>query len=66
MKRMVLKLIPNAYCVKLRTGEGFLVWPGKVQPRGFEQPAIGFALSASGAWADAWVNCQPTQGREES
>lgn len=52
MKLKVLYEFPDAYCVKLIDGSGYLVWPSKtIGQRGFERPAIGFGKSAKQAWA---------------
>lgn len=50
-KTRVKRAAPNAFCVKLNDGSGYIVWPGRVQPRGFEQGAIGLAATARAAWA---------------
>jgi hypothetical protein len=50
-KKSVLRKIKGAHCVRLNDGTGYVVWAGKIQPRGFEQPAIGFGLTARQAWA---------------
>lgn len=42
---------PNAYCVRLNNSSGYIVWPDKIQPRGYERPAIGFGKTARMAWA---------------
>ena len=52
-KRRVQRHFPNAYCVRLSPDSslrGYIVWPGSVQPRGFERPAIGFGATARQAW----------------
>ena len=49
-KEKVLKKFHQAYCVKLADGTGYIVWPGKIQPRGFERPAIGLGRTARAAW----------------
>lgn len=52
-KARVLRKLPDAHCVRLNSkidGKGFIVWPGKIQPRGLEQPAIGLGRTASEAW----------------
>lgn len=51
LKRLVRRALPDAYCVRLNDGSGYLVWPGKIQPRGFEQPACGYGKTARQAWA---------------
>lgn len=53
-KHRVQEKLPDAYCVKLNTpvnGLKWIVWPGKIQPRGLEQPAIGLGTSPRAAWA---------------
>ena len=50
-----MKIWPDAYCVRLISGTGYIVWPMKIQPRGFERPAIGLGKTASLAWANAWT-----------
>jgi hypothetical protein len=49
-KTRVLKHLKDAFCVRLDNGSGYIVWPGKTQPRGCEQPAIGLGKSAQKAW----------------
>ena len=49
-KKRVLKKIPDAFCVKMSLTKGYVVWPGKQQPRGLERPAIGLGLTARQAW----------------
>jgi len=55
----VLKELPQAFCCKLLEqsmipqGHRFIVWPGPVQGRGFERPAIGLGESAAKAWESA-------------
>jgi len=51
VKKRVLRMLPQAFCVRLDDGSGYIVWPGKVQPRGFEQPACGYGKTARQAWA---------------
>jgi hypothetical protein len=58
-KKSVLKTLKNAFCVKMEGDRGYIVWPGKMQPRGFEQPAIGVGGSAAMAWRDARKNIFP-------
>ena len=43
----------DAYCVRLRDKTGYIVWPGKIQGRGFERPAIGLGATAALAWKSA-------------
>lgn len=50
----VKKKLPDSYCVRLNDRTGYIVWPGKIQGRGFEQPAIGLSTTARGAWESAW------------
>lgn len=50
-KLKVIRSFPDAYCVRMNDGSGYIVWPGKVQPRGFERCAIGFGKTARDAWA---------------
>jgi len=50
-KSQVLKKCKTAFCVKMETGRGYIVCPGPVQGRGFEQPAIGIGNTARQAWA---------------
>lgn len=50
-KRLVRRKLPDAFCVRLNDGSGFIVWPGRVQPRGFERPAVGYGKTARKAWA---------------
>ncbi len=49
-KAKVKKLVPDAFCVRLDDKSGYIVWPGKIQPRGFERGAIGFGRTAAEAW----------------
>ena len=49
-KSRVLRKLPNSFCVKLDDGTGYIVWPGPIQPRGFEQGAIGLGKNAHQAW----------------
>lgn len=52
-KTKIRKKFPDAYCVKLNDGSGYIVWPGKVQPRGLELPAIGTGTTPRQAWVNA-------------
>ena len=54
--RLVHQVYHGAYCVRLNDRSGYIVWPGKVQPRGCERPAIGLGTTARSAWLDAWQN----------
>jgi hypothetical protein len=35
---------------RCRDQSGYVVWPGRCQPRGFEQSSIGFGRTARQAW----------------
>jgi hypothetical protein len=55
-KAKVKKKLPDAYCVKLYApinGHHYIVWPGKVAPRGCVTSAIGAGRTAAEAWKDA-------------
>lgn len=49
-REVIRRSLPDAYCVRLNDGSGYIVWPGKCKPRGFERPAIGFGKTAREAW----------------
>jgi hypothetical protein len=58
-KKRVKRKLPDAYCVRLLEpidGKKFIVWPGKVQPRGFERGAIGLGRTSAEAWIEAKKN----------
>lgn len=63
-KQKVLRRCPDAYCRRLdlgnksliRSGYRYIVWPGKVQPCGFEQAACGLGATAQKAWASVQFN----------
>lgn len=57
-RRRVLRAIPEAFCVRLNDGTGYIIWPGKVQDRGFERPAIGYGVTARAAWASVEINAK--------
>lgn len=40
----------------IRMGHRYIVWPGPVQARGFERPAIGLGSTAAKAWESALVS----------
>ena len=52
-KAMVLKIHPEAFCVRLDNKTSYIVWPRKTQSRGILSPAIGLGASANCAWKDA-------------
>jgi hypothetical protein len=54
-KIRVKRQIPDAFCVKLNDGTGYIVWPGRCAPRGFEQPAVGLGKTARAAWASVTI-----------
>lgn len=49
-KLVIRRSLPDAYCVRLMDNTGYIVWPGKIQPRGFERPACGYGKTARQAW----------------
>lgn len=49
-KAKVLRVLPDAFCVRLNDRSGYIVWPGKIQTRGFERAAIGLGKTARLAW----------------
>ena len=55
MKKKVLKQFPGAYCRRLNDGTGYIIWPGKIQPRGHEKCAIGIGVTAAKAWASVHI-----------
>lgn len=63
-KQKVLSRCPTAYCRRLdpasksliASGHRFIVWPAKVQSRGFEQAACGLGATAAKAWASVQFN----------
>lgn len=59
-KKRVQRALPDAFCCRCTNPVGFIVWPGKVQPRGFERPAIGFGKTAREAWES--VACRKEGG----
>ena len=62
LQRLVRRIYRDAYCCRLNDGSGYLVWPGKCQPRGSEKSAIGFGTTAQLAWKQAWeLNSQQAQ-----
>jgi len=48
---MVRRVLPQAFCVRLNDGSGYIVWPCKIQPRGYEPTACGYGKTARQAWA---------------
>jgi uncharacterized protein YbdZ (MbtH family) len=54
-KRSVKRIAKDAFCVRLNDRSGYVVWPGKIQPRGFERSAIGYGKTARQAWASVEV-----------
>lgn len=36
-------------------GDGYVVWPARIQPRCYERPAIGFGGTAAAAWASVSI-----------
>lgn len=56
----VLRIMPDAYCVRLDDKSGYIVWPGKIQPRGYEQPACGYGKTAREAWASVQLKNRKT------
>lgn len=55
-KYRVRIVLPESYCRRLTDGSGYIVWPRGVQPRGCEECAIGFGVTANKAWSDAEKN----------
>ena len=64
-KAKVLKHVKTAYCCQCYSPIGFVVWPGKVNPRGSERAAIGFGSTASLAWKNAEKNIRTPHKKEE-
>ncbi len=62
LKAAARAILPDAYCVKSKDPylKGFIVWPGRCQPRGFERAAIGFGTTAAKAWAEALITISAT------
>lgn len=50
-KQLTLRVLPDAYCVRLKDGSGHIVWPGPVQSRGTERLACGYGVTARQAWS---------------
>lgn len=54
-KLCTLKEFPEAYCVRLADGSGYIVWPREnVGDRCAEMCAIGVGRNADKAWQDAF------------
>jgi hypothetical protein len=61
----VKRWLPEAFCVRLADGSGYVVWPCRMRPRGFEPTACGFGSTARAAWASVQRPEPPTAERRE-
>lgn len=55
-KAKVKKILPDSFCVRLTEPINhmrFLVWPGRVGPRGTLHTALGYGRTATEAWRNA-------------
>jgi len=60
-KKSVKKKLPESYCVKMEVKIGemkYIVWAGKIRPRGFEMGAIGLGKTAAKAWGSVVFETQ--------
>lgn len=55
-KKNVKRVFPLAFCKRLSDCSGYIIWEGKIKPRGFETPALGIGKNSVEAWKNAYQN----------
>ncbi len=59
VKAAVKQIEPDAYCVRLNDGTGYIVWPTRYKPRW--RSAIGLGPTVTKAWAEALITLNVTR-----